>query len=126
MRRTAIAAALAAAFGLAAGGAPVFAQSAGPFMAGAQTVVSFSSGTSAGNAANKASFYLQEAAKHGWTAVNVSSADMFSFVLSEQALSSGGVQGAREWDVYLLMACHPQKGSILCSLPATLPSAPTP
>src|SRR5579884_3188025 len=81
---------------------------------GQQTVVSFASVHSAGDAANKASDWLKDAAERGLTAINVSSA--FRYPHSEQGTLSGGLQGATEWDVYLLVICRPLIDTPTCSL----------
>jgi len=96
--------------------------------ASAQTlydVVSVLSHTSAEEAAAAAKVKIQRYAAAGWTAINVTSADIYPFVLDRVATpddsAAGGkiyvVNGTKEWDVYVLMSCIRQPPRQMCVPP---------
>jgi len=89
-----------------AAGAPAQAQ------ATAYQVLGMTSTTSASDAANMLTNKIQPWLKDGWAPVNISSADMFPFVLDSSEGDSGSpvysVQGTKQWDIYVLLSCSPK------------------
>ncbi len=88
-------------------------------------VLGMTSTGSAADAANIATNKIQLWVKQGWVPVNISSADMFPFLLNAQAGDGGNpvysVQGAKQWDIYVLLSCTPKTGHPFCPRPLPLP-----